>query len=189
MLPEERNPTPQAQATPPPEATSRDPGIYSGAVSSHPEPSSTLGLLTWGPRLWALSPTGAPGQSSLPPLDLLLWAFPWPCVSTDPSRGSQTHICVLSLMALLRASAFSVLCVGLHTQDPTGWTRVCPSPRLTRSPGSTASNFFFGLTVWHAGSLFPDQGLNLCPVQWKHRVLVAGPLEESSTASSVHRSL
>ena len=35
--------------------------------------------------------------------------------------------------------------------------------------------FFFGHTVRHAGSPFPDQGLNLHPLQWKHGVLTNGP--------------
>ena len=81
-----------------------------------------------------------PGQSSLPSLYLLLWAFPWPRVSTDPSRGSHAHVCVLSLVAHLGASAFSPLCTGLHSQVPRGPARVCPSPWHTRSPGSTASS-------------------------------------------------
>ena len=28
--------------------------------------------------------------------------------------------------------------------------------------------YFFGCTMWHAGSLFPSPGLNPCPLQWKH---------------------
>ena len=35
----------------------------------------------------------------------------------------------------------------------------------------------------HAGSMcqiqFPDQGLNLGPLHWEHRVLATGPLEKS----------
>ena len=31
----------------------------------------------------------------------------------------------------------------------------------------------------HAGSLFPDQELNLFPLQWKHRFLSTGLLGES----------
>ena len=38
---------------------------------------------------------------------------------------------------------------------------------------------FFGGTVWHVGSWFPDQGLSLCPLNWKHRVLTTGPLGKS----------
>ena len=34
--------------------------------------------------------------------------------------------------------------------------------------------FFFGCASRHAGSQFPDQGSNLCPLQWKHRVLTTG---------------
>ena len=33
----------------------------------------------------------------------------------------------------------------------------------------------FDRTVWHAESWFPDQGLNLCPLQWKRRVSTTGP--------------
>ena len=35
--------------------------------------------------------------------------------------------------------------------------------------------FLFGCAVQHAGSQFPDQGSNPCPLQWKHRVLTIGP--------------
>ena len=35
--------------------------------------------------------------------------------------------------------------------------------------------FFFGLATWLAGSQFPDQGSNLCPLQWKHGVLTGPP--------------
>ena len=34
---------------------------------------------------------------------------------------------------------------------------------------------FFGHTGRHAGSPFPDQALNLYPLQWKHGVLTSGP--------------
>ena len=34
--------------------------------------------------------------------------------------------------------------------------------------------FIFGHAVPHAGSQFPDQGLNQRPLQWKHRVLTTG---------------
>ena len=30
---------------------------------------------------------------------------------------------------------------------------------------------FFGYVLWHAGSQFSDQGLNLCPLQWQLGVL------------------
>ena len=36
--------------------------------------------------------------------------------------------------------------------------------------------FFFGHSLQHAGSLFPDQGSSLCPLPWKHRVLTTGLL-------------
>lgn len=35
--------------------------------------------------------------------------------------------------------------------------------------------FFFSHTIQLAGSLFPDQGWNTCPLQWKHRILITGP--------------
>lgn len=34
---------------------------------------------------------------------------------------------------------------------------------------------FFGCTVGHAGSQFPDQRSNPYPLQWKRRVLTTGP--------------
>ena len=39
--------------------------------------------------------------------------------------------------------------------------------------------FFFCCTTQHVGSQFPNQGLNLCPLHWKHRVLTTGPPEKS----------
>ena len=39
---------------------------------------------------------------------------------------------------------------------------------------------FFGHNVWHAGSKFSDLVLNLCPLQWKIRVLTTGLPEKSS---------
>ena len=35
--------------------------------------------------------------------------------------------------------------------------------------------FFFDHATWHAGSSFPDQGSNLCPLQWKGGFLTTGP--------------
>ena len=34
--------------------------------------------------------------------------------------------------------------------------------------------FSLGRTTWHVGSLFPDQGSNLSPLQWKQGVLPTG---------------
>ena len=39
--------------------------------------------------------------------------------------------------------------------------------------------FFFGCAAWHAGSWFPDQGLNPSPLHWKWGVLITGPPEKS----------
>ena len=39
--------------------------------------------------------------------------------------------------------------------------------------------FVFGHAGWHVTSKFPDQGLNLQPLHWKHRVLTTGPPERS----------
>ena len=38
--------------------------------------------------------------------------------------------------------------------------------------------YLFCCFVQYAGSQFLDQGLNLCCLQWKHRVLITGPLEK-----------
>ena len=35
--------------------------------------------------------------------------------------------------------------------------------------------YFFGCASRRAGSYFPDQALNLCPLQWKRGVLTTGP--------------
>ena len=39
--------------------------------------------------------------------------------------------------------------------------------------------FFFGHTVQHVGSLYPDQELNLCSLQWKCGVLTIGPARKT----------
>ena len=44
--------------------------------------------------------------------------------------------------------------------------------------------FFFGHAIWHVESYFPNQGLKLCPLRWKLRVLTTGPPGKSPRASS-----
>ena len=39
--------------------------------------------------------------------------------------------------------------------------------------------FLFGCAPQHIGTLFPNQGLNLCLLQWECRVLTTGPLGNS----------
>ena len=41
--------------------------------------------------------------------------------------------------------------------------------------------FFLATATRHVGSQFPDQGLNLCPLQWKCGVLTTGPPGKSLT--------
>ena len=43
-------------------------------------------------------------------------------------------------------------------------------------------SYFFFLTMLHVGSQFPNQGLNPCPLQWKHGVLITGPLGKSNNS-------
>lgn len=45
--------------------------------------------------------------------------------------------------------------------------------------GYSKSWHFFGCISWQAGSYFPKQGLNLCPLQCKHGVLTTGPSGKS----------
>ena len=52
------------------------------------------------------------------------------------------------------------------------------------SPVSSSSFLFF---FFHcAACSFPDQGSNLCPLQWKHGVLTTGP-PGNSLSSSFHK--
>ena len=49
--------------------------------------------------------------------------------------------------------------------------------------------FYSGHAMQHAGSQFPDQGLNPCPLQWKRKALTAGPPGkplESFVLAAVH---
>ena len=42
------------------------------------------------------------------------------------------------------------------------------------STESWRKKIFFGHSIQHVGFCFPDQGLNLCPLHWKHGVLITG---------------
>ena len=44
-------------------------------------------------------------------------------------------------------------------------------------------NFFFGGAKARVGFYSPDQGSNLCPLYWKHRVLTTGPSGKSQILS------
>ena len=44
--------------------------------------------------------------------------------------------------------------------------------------------FCFAHATRHAGSYFPDQGSNPCPLQWKHGVLTIGPPGKSQFVHS-----
>ena len=61
---------------------------------------------------------------------------------------------------------------------------------LNGSTGDFLNLFFvhlfvcFGYTIRRARSLFSDQGLNLCPLQWKHGVLTYRPPRKSLEWSS-----
>ena len=44
--------------------------------------------------------------------------------------------------------------------------------------------FLLGHAVQHVGSLFPNQGWNLCPLHWELAVLTTGPPEKSFLAFS-----
>ena len=46
------------------------------------------------------------------------------------------------------------------------------------SPGCLTSSilfFKFGCAMWHTALQFPDEGLNLRPLHWKHKVLTTEP--------------
>ena len=47
--------------------------------------------------------------------------------------------------------------------------------------GWAAMNLFI-LVTQHAGSCFPDQGMNPCPLQWTYGVLSTGPPEKSQSS-------
>ena len=50
-----------------------------------------------------------------------------------------------------------------------------PYPTLLRHHIILGKSFFFGCAAQLAGSQFPHQGSNPCPLQWKHGVLTTGP--------------
>ena len=47
--------------------------------------------------------------------------------------------------------------------------------------------FFFLSILWLAGSSFPDQGSNPCPLQWKLGVLTVGPPGDSQRWATLSR--
>ena len=69
----------------------------------------------------------------------------------------------------------SVLLCLKETKDL--WETACRNPPVKHSPTIVIYTFFFSdCAVQHMGSWFPDQGWNLSPLQWKHGVLIMGPL-------------
>ena len=59
-------------------------------------------------------------------------------------------------------------------QHPLGYSfnYECVSTKIRVKMEKPFSLFCPHHTIQHAGSLFPDQGLNLCPLQWKHGILI-----------------
>ena len=97
---------------------------------------------------------------------------------------------VASLVAEHRLQTRRLSSCGSRTQSLRGmWDLPRPgiepvSPALagrfstTAPPGKPRFSLFFKI-FWlhhsHAGSYFPDQGWNPCPLQWKHGFLTTGP--------------
>ena len=53
-----------------------------------------------------------------------------------------------------------------------------PGLKASRNPDWDLNPWFVlfcGCAIQHVRSQFPDQGLNLCPLHWKHGVLITGP--------------
>ena len=60
---------------------------------------------------------------------------------------------------------------------------------IIESPGKPFGPFFsFGHTVQYMGSLFPNQWLNPCPLQWKQVILTPGPPGKSPYTTIVNPS-
>ena len=69
-----------------------------------------------------------------------------------------------------RLCALWMLCPG--PSSPALWSPVAPQFLLSCCNCPLHLTFFFFFTrlaSWHVGSWFPDQGLNLHPLEWKHR--------------------
>ena len=75
--------------------------------------------------------------------------------------SSQSHCCCLTLYHSLHI-AISFALHSLYVN-------------ATRLAQGITFFFFFCCTMQHMGSLFPDQGSNPRPLQWKHIVLTTGP--------------
>ena len=80
-----------------------------------------------------------------------------------------------------RFTKIASLKVTLLTMRTSQESRRCPTTLLRGTSCPTVLSFlfyiilFFWHTTWLAGPSFPEQGLNLGPWQWKHRVLTTGP--------------
>ena len=58
---------------------------------------------------------------------------------------------------------------------------------MTRKNNFLFFFFFFGCTAQHMVSLFSDQDLKPCPLQWKHGVLTTGPPGKSQEKNNFKR--
>ena len=85
------------------------------------------------------------------------------------------------------------LCPGSAGGQQQVTLKLSPSPNSSHflrassvdgPPETPCSFFFFGRAAGHAGSSFPDQGWNPCPLQWKHRILTTGPPGKSQPHDS-----
>ena len=64
-----------------------------------------------------------------------------------------------------KISQFKKFPIENQSEEKTGKKHKAPKQK---------THFFFFLTFWPC-SISPDQGSYLCPLQWKHSVLTAGP--------------
>ena len=103
---------------------------------------------------------------------LFMWFHSYHCIKSNKNMLDnikhsfiwyQTPRCDIEPNVHIRCPVHDYYHLKLHST----WTVTCTTQGLNFST--------FGCALWHVGPYFPNQGLNLHPVHWKHRVLTTGP--------------
>ena len=115
-------------------------------------PESTKTLLSEYPRLSSTTCRIVDDMPIRPPADQQLEGKPPPCPKGAPwcKRSTRKRSNVISSFSFFFFFLTFWLCFGFVF-------------------------YFYGCTPQHVGSWFPNQGWNLCPLQWKHGALTSGP--------------
>ena len=82
------------------------------------------------------------------------------------------HLGCVHVLAIVNSAAMNI---GVHVSFRIRvFSRYIPRSGIAGSYGNSLFFFFTRRTAWLAGSQFPDQGSNQCPLQWKRGFLTTG---------------